>query len=662
MLVAATLLLAPSLARADGASTLTVVGTSEVNDSGLMSHVIATAFEGNYPQYAFKFTSDSSTQAAIAGAQAGGPSVLIAANPALEDQFVASGYSYEPYGRALFTNDFVFAGPGATDPAGVKANAAHNIVQAFADVAATGIAGKAEFVSRGGTAGTTIQEHAIWALVASSSLEPAGLVLCAVNATNGGGETPISASAGVANGASCPNGGALPSSKQLPSWYATAGSNQGATVIAANNCVGYPSGANSCYVFTDSGTFDYLLSGTDSAGTITNLGLLTSNNAATAPGGAAALISTFHAYIINPSHPGESVNLTAAQFFVNLITSAPIQTAIGDYLAGAYGGNPYTADASPIITTKALPSTFTASGPITISGTLTNAQPGYLAPSGVVVTLRRVSGDESFAIASAKTSSTGAFKITTPLLTKGSYKLTTPQISQVEIPALIPAFGDILAPASTGSTYVGVRGVISGLSATSLGGRALVTGSVGPSSGHLNGKVTVYARRIGTNGAAYHKVAVTKLASGDGRFAAVAELPAGRWQLESYFADPGTLVTSAGATTTVTVAAAPKPLIAGRGVSVSKSGRVTAHVALYPKPAKGATVQLVAVALSGAGKPATKVLATVKPNRPTRLVTLHGTVNGAGHWALLESYTAPHAATAWTHAVGHVTIRAAKKK
>ena len=71
------MLLAPSLARADSSSTFTVVGTSEVNDSGLMSHVIASAFEGNYPQYAFKFVSSNSSQAAITAAEAGGPSVLI---------------------------------------------------------------------------------------------------------------------------------------------------------------------------------------------------------------------------------------------------------------------------------------------------------------------------------------------------------------------------------------------------------------------------------------------------------------------------------------------------------------------------------------------------------------------------------------------------------
>src|SRR5579875_1797720 len=107
-LVAALSLIVPSLARADSASTLTVVGTAEINDSGLVSHVLAPAFQGAYPQYAFKFISSSSPQAAVTGAEAGGgPSVLITADPVAEDQFVASGYSEEPAGRALFSDDFV---------------------------------------------------------------------------------------------------------------------------------------------------------------------------------------------------------------------------------------------------------------------------------------------------------------------------------------------------------------------------------------------------------------------------------------------------------------------------------------------------------------------------------------------------------------------------
>ena len=113
----------------------------------------------------------------------------------LENQFVANGFSYNnQYGNAIFTNDFVLAGPTG-DPAGVGTNAANNAAQAFADIAAAGAQpGKATFFSRGGSvtaSGTTVEEHGIWALVASSGLQPASLTLCTVSAADGGGMSPI---------------------------------------------------------------------------------------------------------------------------------------------------------------------------------------------------------------------------------------------------------------------------------------------------------------------------------------------------------------------------------------------------------------------------------------------------------------------------------------
>ena len=74
----------------------------------------------------------------------------------------------------------MLAGPTA-DPAAVAANAGANIAQAFVDVATAGLAGKATFVSRGGTPGTTTAEHAIWADVNTAGLTPAGVTLCAVS-------------------------------------------------------------------------------------------------------------------------------------------------------------------------------------------------------------------------------------------------------------------------------------------------------------------------------------------------------------------------------------------------------------------------------------------------------------------------------------------------
>jgi tungstate transport system substrate-binding protein len=655
---AAVMLFTPSLASADSSSTLTVVGTSDLSDSGLIQHVIQPAFNAAYPQFTFKYIG-TATGTAITDAETGsvGASALIVHAASLENQFVAGGYSYEQYGRALWTNDFVLAGPTA-DPAGVAANGANNIAQAFADVAAAGIAGKAEFISRGGTPGTTVEEHGIWALVASSNLEPAGLILCAVSAANGGGETPIAASAGVANGQPCPNGGALPTNSQLPSWYAATGLTQGPNVVAANACNGYASGANSCYVLTDRGTYDYLASGTDSAGTISNLTVATQNDSATAPGGQYELVNYFHGYIINPAKTGQTVNLTAAQDFLNLITSPPIQTAVAQYLNTSTGGAPFTPSASPLITTKKkLPAKYTASAPLTITGTVANAQVGYPALDAVKVTLDRVAGDLTLPVASAKTNTSGVFTIRATLPSKGSYVLSTPQFGQIENSTLNPVYGDILSPAQTSATSIAVRGAVSALHATSLGGRALVTGAVGPSSGHVSGKVTVYARWLGAGHATYRKLTGLRLASSDGRFAAVVGLKPGRWQIKTFFSDKGTVQTSAARTTTVTVGAAATAHIAGAGGSVSKSGALTTHVRISPKAAKGAKVSLVVVKLSAAGAPARSTLDSVKVKTGARTVTLHGKLTGSGHWAVLESYKAPGVGTAWARTVGHVTIK-----
>ena len=113
-------------------------------------------------------------------------------------------------------------------------------------------------------------------------------------------------------------------------------------------------------MLTDRGTFDFLSAGgtlTAGPSTIPNLAIVTRDNSATAPGGANALINYFHVYIINPSKPGEAVNVTAAQDFVNFITSPTVQGQLKNYLAntGDPGGAPFVADASPKITATGFP-------------------------------------------------------------------------------------------------------------------------------------------------------------------------------------------------------------------------------------------------------------------------------------------------------------------
>src|SRR3984893_17879511 len=201
-------------ARADNPSTLTVVGTSDVQDSGLMPLLVAPMFQKAFPQYTLKYVSVG-TGVAINDAESGVASALLVHAASLENQFVAQGFSKEPYGRAIFYGDYVLLGP-ASDPAGVLNNAPHEIAGAVARIASAGVAGKADFVSRGGTPGTTVQEHAIWALDAGTP----GLTLCNVSTANGGGEAPSTGS------------GPCPTTTSNPPWYHTTGLTQGPNVEA----------------------------------------------------------------------------------------------------------------------------------------------------------------------------------------------------------------------------------------------------------------------------------------------------------------------------------------------------------------------------------------------------------------------------------------------
>ena len=605
-LSAAALLLTPALASADTSSTLTVVGTSDVSDSGLIPNLIQPEFQSAFPQYQLKYIG-TATGTAISDAETGsvGASALIVHAPSLENQFVANGFSSEQYGRALFTNDFVLGGPSG-DPAGVAANAGNNIAQAFADVAAAGVNGQATFVSRGGTPGTTVEEHQIWGLVQNAGMAPAGLLLCAVNATNGGGETPIAAGNGVtASGQPCPGGGVLPTGAALPPWYVATGLTQGPNVVAANACNGFPSGANTCYVLTDRGTFDYLASGTDPAGSIPALKIVTRGpQSASAPGGVNALINYFHGYIINPSKPGQSINLPAAQAFLNFITSPAVQAQLSGYLAHTSdpAGPPFVADASPIITASRLPGDYHAGKKLTVTGTVANAQPGYPAPAGKPVSVDLVQGGLAVPVASTTTKSSGAYSIRFAPAATGSYEVATPQIAQIEDSTLNPAFGDLLSPGATSPARITVHAAVTGLRVKSTGARALVIGSVAPGTGHVKATVEVLARRNGSKGA-FKQIATDRLAANDGNFAIAVALKTNRWQIKVRAQDPKQVVSTTSKTITAGVTATRPPAgVTVRSLSVSKSAGLTLTAGVKPSTSSG-KVQLLAMNTS-AGKAA----------------------------------------------------------
>ncbi|MBV9192889.1 MAG: hypothetical protein JO168_02010 [Solirubrobacterales bacterium] len=653
LLTAGVLMFAPALASADSSSTLTVVGTSDVSDSGLVPNLIMPGFEKAYPQFSFSYKG-SATGLAIQNAESGtgGPSALIVHAASLENQFVGNGYSYNnQYGNAIFTNDFVLAGPTG-DPSGVGSNGANNIAQAFADVAAAGAAGKATFFTRGGTttaSGTTVEEHAIWGLVHSSGLQPASLALCVVSAADGGGMSPVKNAA--LNGQPCPDSGTV-NSPDNPSWYfINAGSSQGANVLAANACppADAPSGTNTCYVLSDRGTYDYLASGTDPAGSIPNLKIVTRGpQSASAPGGVYALVNYFHVYIINPSKPGETVNLTAARDFVNFLTSPAFQAQLKTYLASTSGpgGPPFVADASPNLSVSGFPHIYHASKPATVTGTLTNAERGYPPLAGKTVTIDALKGALVIPVATGTTNSTGHYSIKFTPPATGSYEVTTSQISQIENSTLHPVYGDILSPAATAVASLTVRSATSNLRVTSQGGHAMVTGTVKPGTLHHKATVTVLARAAGKKGA-FKKVATDHLGTNQGNFAVSVPLAAGKWQVEVKFQDPKQVVATSSRAVTVTIGARPASSVSLR-TAKAKKGTLTIGGTVSRGAPSGAKVELLGQNTTPGAPSGFKVLGTAKLRAGKTKFTLRAKARRGVRWVLQLEYVLPAQASSFS--------------
>jgi ABC-type tungstate transport system permease subunit len=646
LLTAAFLLVAPSLASADTSSTLTVLGTSDVSDSGLLANVIQPAFNKAYPQYTFKYQG-SATGVAVQNAEngTGGPSALIVHAASLENQFVGSGFSYNnQYGNAIFTNDFVLAGPTG-DPAGVGATGANNIAQAFADVAAAGANGNATFYTRGGSttaSGTTVEEHAIWALVNSSGLRPASLTLCTVSAADGGGMSPVSASAVSGNGAPCPDSGTVLGT-HTPTWYfVNANVNQAANVIDANACT-QGNGGKTCYVLTDRGTYDYLASGTDPGVSIPALKIVTRGpQSASAPGGVDALVNYFHVYIINPNKAGETVNLAAAQDFVNLLTSQSFQASLKSYLPTADpAGPPFVATASPDLTVSSgLPKSYHAGKPLTVKGTLVNAEVGYPALSAQTVNVDEIVGGLPLTLASGKTNSTGGFSIKLTPSSTGQYQVSTGQISMIEDATLSPPYGDILSPAATSPVKVTVHGATSNFRVQSQGGKALVLGTVAPGNGHVNGTVAVFARALGKKGA-FRKVATDRLATSQGNFAISAPLGAGAWDVKVKFTDPKQGVVAA-TSRTVRVRIGPKAAssVTLNSLKTRKGGFSVAGTAT-PSGESGAKVELLRLNTAPGAPARFTVFGSTNLGAGKDKVTFRATTGRPGRWVLQLEYLRP---------------------
>ena len=476
----------------------------------------------------------------------------------------------------------------------------------------------------------------------SSGLKPASLTLCTVSAADGGGMSPVNASAVSGNGAPCPDSGTV-SSPDNPSWYfINAGSTQGANVQAANACTHGP--ANTCYVLTDRGTFDYLASGTDPAGTIPALKIVTRGpQSASAPGGVNALVNYFHVYIINPSKPGETVNLTAAQDFVSLLTSQAFQSTLKTYLPTTDpAGPPFVADASPNLTVSSgLPKNYHAGKPLTVKGTLVNAEPGYPALASQTVNVDEIVGGVPLTVASGKTNSTGAYSIKFTPTSSGQYQVSTPQLSVVENATLNPVYGDILSPASTSSVKVTVHGATSNLRVQSQGGKALVVGTVAPGNGHVKGTVTVFARAVGKKGA-FKKVATDRLATSQGNFAISAPLGAGAWDVKVKFQDPKQgVVAATSRTARVTIGPKPASSISLHSVKGTRGGFTLAGNAT-PAGEPGAKIELLRLNTTPGAPARFSVFGTANLGAGKDKVTFRGAkIKHGTRWVLQLEYIRP---------------------
>jgi tungstate transport system substrate-binding protein len=534
-------IVSPPASRADTSSTLTIVGTSDVQDSGLFDNVLKPDFDAFYnhahptAQITTSYISKG-TQAAITTAEAGQASALLVHAASLENQFVGGGFSEEPFGRAIFYGDFVLLGP-KSDPAGVTADK-NNIAAQFQDIATAGAANKANFVTRNDNSGTNVEEHQIWADTSVPG--------CTVSDLNGGGKTPSTTS------------GDCPMTATPPSWYNIGGTNQAANVQATNDCPFSP--ANSCYTITDRGTFDNL----ENEGAIPNLKQLNGPNSSSAPGGTTLLVNSFHAYAINPDKfTGQPVsfNLPAAEAFLNWVTSPAGQRDVDNYLSDAPGGSPFLPDAAPSVSASSIPKSIAAGKALKISGTVRNVVPGT--PKLVDKTVKLLSLRTSVAkanpsalpvtVATTSTNRKGHYAFHYTPRANARYTVATDQILQVESgKTLHPVFGDLLAPTSTGLGRTNVRASVDISKVSVKAGQVTLRGTLAPAP------TTAFAHlRLSAAHAGHHAlkfVAQRRLKAGKRKFSVHFNLHRGfTWRLRLAYVSDGQANTGRSTIRSVTV-------------------------------------------------------------------------------------------------------------
>jgi hypothetical protein len=363
------------------------------------------------------------------------------------------------------------------------------------------------------------------------------------------------------------------------------------------------------------------------------------------------LINSFHAYAVNPAkfagNPNVQINSTAAEDFLNFLTSAQFQTQLKSFL-GSTNDPPFIADAAPKITASAFPAKVRGGKRITVTGTIANLVPGTPPLANQTVSVNEVlpGGLPGLPIASANTDSTGAFRITFSPTSTGSYEVTTNQITQVEDSALNPPFADLLEPGSTASSKITVAGVIQGLSVKALPGRVLVTGSVLPGSGHAKGSVVLLGR-TGRTGP-FRKLATSRLHSGDHAFAISAAHGEGTLFVEVRYQDPGTVLATTSRARKLSVPARDAASVTVTSFKV-RNGRFTLSGRLGPQPRTSGTIVQVLGLDAGPLKASTtpagasarfSVIATMRVRAGANKFTVRGRLRRGQDWILEAKYAA----------------------
>ncbi len=344
------------------AAAIRVQSTTDTIDAGLKDDLLVPMYRKAQPGDTLRYVGVGSGKA-LDNARAGLADVVITHAPSLEARFVAGGFSHEPFGRALFSSDYVIVGPD-DDPARVATVAPHDAVRAFEAIAAAGGSGHAaDFISRGDDSGTNVQEQLMWGLTRTVPKAPA---------FNRGDDTARSEPGSHAATAT---------------WYHRTNVGQAANLNQAAACA-FTSGR--CYTIVDRGTFNRARL----AGTIPNLRIVSQHNDPSARGGDNLLLNPFHAYIVDPLavKAGPPVDIAAATRFVDFLTSPAFQGAVATYPSAADPA--FHPDAFPLLTVSTPPPATARRGTaITLGANVANRLPPQDPVAGIHVRLQRSTDD-----------------------------------------------------------------------------------------------------------------------------------------------------------------------------------------------------------------------------------------------------------------------------